>query len=377
MNARSGFGALGPGAISIVAEVADDRICSVRVVSSRPVHLTRLFIGRPAQEIPMLAERLYSLCGLSHAMAATQAIAAARGEARAMPRAPQTIGLLCERLSEALRSSATTAMNRGDAAALDGPAIRPLREILSLTRELTVVAMSGLSKTPNSSATTLIERICAAAEELGLHRRLDAASAPPRTGSWFGELWKEMQGDAGFAADIPDALGAEDDAAILMGLRQDGERFAAAPSLAGRAPETGAFARHWRDVDFSGGALQARLQARMIDLAQRLEQLSRAGEGDECGARTASPALREGFAAVETSRGDLYHWARLTPDDKISHYAIVAPTEWNFHPAGPFVGALLGARVRRGAALQSIARLAGLFDPCVVFRVEVLEAAHA
>jgi hypothetical protein len=58
MNAASDLSALGPGALSIMVEIADDRVCSVRVVSSRPTHLTRLFIGRPAKEIPILAERL-------------------------------------------------------------------------------------------------------------------------------------------------------------------------------------------------------------------------------------------------------------------------------------------------------------------------------
>jgi hypothetical protein len=49
-----------------------------------------------------------------------------------------------------------------------------------------------------------------------------------------------------------------------------------------------------------------------------------------------APAVREGFAAVETSRGRLGHWTRLSRDGKIEDYAIVAPKEWNFHPAGPF-----------------------------------------
>lgn len=378
MSAPRGFGALGPGAISIVAEVADARICSVRVVSSRPVQLTRLFIGRPAQEVPVLAERLYSLCGLSHALAATRAIAAAHGEPPAIERGSNRIlGLLCERLSEMLRSSATSAVSRGGAYALDEACLRPLREILSLTRELT--ASASLSAAPDNSPTPLIERICVAAETLGLQQRREAACAPPPKGSWFGRLWEEMADDPGFAANVPDALAAEDDATILDGMRRDGETFAAAPWLPGRTPETGAFARHWRDVDFSRGALQSRLHARMIDLAQTLERLSRAGAGNESEAfgRSASPAPREGFAAVETSRGLLYHWVRLTSDDKIGHYAIVAPTEWNFHPAGPFVAELLGARVTQDRALGSITKLAGLFDPCVVFRVEVSEAAHA
>lgn len=377
MNARSGFGALGPGAISIAAEAADGRICSVRIVSSRPTNLTRLFIGRPAQEIPALAERLYSLCGLAHALAATQAIAAARGANP--PAHGSTIGLLCERLSETLRSSATAAVSRSDAYALDELALRPLRDMLALTRELASTArVASSSAAPNHApARGLIERIYAAAEQLGLHTRLADARAAPRKGSLFGELWEEMRGDQGFTAHAPDALAAEDDAAILRELRRDSENFVAAPWLTGRTPETGAFVRHWRDVDFSGGALQARLQARIIDVAHTLEQLSRAGEDEETAARSANPAPREGFAAVETARGTLYHWARLTADDNIEDYAILAPTEWNFHPAGPFVAELLGAPVAQGGALRSIARLASLLDPCVVFRVEVAEAAHA
>jgi Ni,Fe-hydrogenase I large subunit len=118
----------------------------------------------------------------------------------------------------------------------------------------------------------------------------------------------------------------------------------------------------------------------MIDLAECLDRLLRAAAGEEMGqteAHGVAPAVREGFAAVETSRGRLAHWTGLSRDAKIEDYAIVAPTEWNFHPAGPFVAAVLGARVSKATAAASIARLAGLFDPCVLYRVEVVEPAHA
>jgi len=204
--------------------------------------------------------------------------------------------------------------------------------------------------------------------------------ARPAEGSWFRLLWREIVRDEGFAANVPDALDADDDAAVLARLRSDGEAFAAAPSLPGRAPETGAFARHWRKTDFSGSAAAARLGARLIDLAECLDRLARAAAGEEMDRaedQGVAPAPREGFAAVETSRGRLGHWTRLSRDGKIEDYAIVAPTEWNFHPAGPFVAAVLGARVSRGEAAASITRLAGLLDPCVLFRVEVVEPAHA
>jgi len=79
MNSASDLGA-GAGSLVHRAEIADERVCSVRVVSSRPTHLTRLFIAVRRRNT-ILAERIYSLCGLSHAIVATRAIGAARGAA--------------------------------------------------------------------------------------------------------------------------------------------------------------------------------------------------------------------------------------------------------------------------------------------------------
>ncbi|MBG0809142.1 nickel-dependent hydrogenase large subunit [Methylosinus sp. H3A] len=356
MSGQADLGALGPGAISIIAELADDRVCSVRVRSSRPVHLTRLFLGRPAAEIPPLAARLFSLCGLSHAFAAARAIAAARGEQQRA--APQNlVALDCERLAETLRALASMAED----------AIPPatLREAMALTRELAAAQ--------SRDHRNIAARLRAETAALGLPA--DPARAAPAPETPFGRLWRELERGPMIAATAPDALRAEDDASALEGIRTQGESFAAAPSIAGRAPETGAFARHWRETELPRGALCARFRARMIDLAQLLARLESASPEDE--SRSAAFATREAYCALETSRGELYHWVRLTPDDRIENYAIVAPTEWNFHPAGPFVAALLGARVPRAEATQTITRLAGLFDPCVAFRVEVRDAAYA
>jgi hypothetical protein len=344
----SSDGAFGAGAISIAVETADDRICSVLLRSSRPAGLARLFRGRPAEEAPLLAERLHALCGVAHGHAAAAAIAAARGR-RARPSSATNIRLLSERIGETLRSSA---------AMTGAPPPQPLRDLLSLTR--------AISLDPRRADGGALEAL-ALALGLGEHS--------PRPDTLFGALWRACATESTPAAETPDALAARDDATVLAGLRRDGERFSREPQIPGRAPETGAFARHWRETDFGNGAAAARLQARMIDLGDTLVRLAR-GDAPEP-PRLASPAPGEGFAAVETARGALYHWARLGDDDKIADYAILAPTEWNFHPAGPFVATLLGARMPRGRAAETITRLAALFDPCVAFHVTLEEAVHA
>ncbi len=380
MNAADGFGALGPGALSIAAEIADGRVSSVRVASTRPTNLARLFVRRPAEEAPELAERIFSLCGVSHRVAARRAIAAARGETVCVRREQaETIALLCDRLSGALRSTVIFALGESDAPLADVGAIRPLSEIFSLARDLCVLAFAQ-SSTIGANRTAMespIRRICALGADLGLPVRRKGALAEPKKDSLFDPLWRQIAACGGFAANAPDALSGEDDAAILERIRNKGEAFSAAPSLPERRPETGAFARHWRETQFSAGGLATRLQARMIDLAESFERLEHVGGGEELEGVAIAPAAREGFAAVETSRGRLCHWARLDPDGRIAGYTIVAPTEWNFHPAGPFVATLLGAPIRGVRADRAIARLASLFDPCVPFRVAAKEAEGA
>jgi Ni,Fe-hydrogenase I large subunit len=82
----------------------------------------------------------------------------------------------------------------------------------------------------------------------------------------------------------------------------------------------------------------------------------------------------EGLAAVETARGMLLHRARLV-DQRVAEYQIVAPTEWNFHPAGALATGLVGLETGDDAELHNAARLAvHALDPCVAYRIE---AEHA
>ena len=376
MNAVVGAPTASQGGLAITAEVADERICAVRVSSTRPTNLSRLFIDRPAQEAPLLAERIFSLCGVSHRVVAARAIARARQEPVCARRnREEAIALTTDGLSAALRANMILALD-GDAARSDLDHIRAVGELLSLLRDLAseTEARSAEGSENRKKTKALIRNIRALGRDL--YARAAPAGAGPASRFPFERLEREFAAGDSFTVGPPDTLGDADDLEIMQRIRTEGASFAAMPSLQGRAPETGAFARRWAQADFSKGALAARLQARFIDITACFVELERV-EKDPPAPRAVSPSPREGFATAETSRGRLYHWVRLAADGRIEDYRIVAPTEWNFHPTGPFVKALLGGAVGRGRAERRIGRLAGLFDPCVPFRVEVKEHRRA
>lgn len=159
--------------------------------------------------------------------------------------------------------------------------------------------------------------------------------------------------------------------------------YCTAPTLDGVAYETGVLARHTRSqlvrmLVQRGHRIAARLFARAVDLA-------------DCGSRMRHPLAPDmpvlvdaaplgdgaGLACVETARGLLVHALRLK-DGKIADYAIVAPTEWNFHPDGPFVREASGwtAATREAAELRLKALVLAL-DPCVEYEIVLRDADDA
>jgi hypothetical protein len=356
-------GALQPGAIRIHVETdAIGRIATVDLHSSRPAGLARLFVGRPAAEIPALAASLFGLCGFAHGAAARNAIAAARGEVVTWKH--DTPGLAAERLAESLRAS----VMEWPSASLDRASVTaPLREAMMTARAL----MAADHRFPCD------ERVLDSFEKAFLTCGLRPDTQEVE--GFFGAMMLEARAEDFGSPKAPDALSPVDDAVLIDALRCQHMAFAMAPVLPGRVVETGAFARHWREIMSERSMLAARLGARFIDMRETLRLLRRAcvGEPDlACAAGQIGEG--EGYAAVETARGRLYHWARLGSDGRVLDYEMLAPTEWNFHTEGPFAVALRGAEIGFGEiARRRVARLAALFDPCVAFDIHIFEPAHA
>ena len=151
--------------------------------------------------------------------------------------------------------------------------------------------------------------------------------------------------------------------------------FVAKPAWRGRPAETGALARQRlqphvaRELELNG--LSARLLARLTELAALPAQLRRPLAQ---GVRSISAGAGIGIAAVETARGTLIHRAALD-GERVAHYRIVAPTEWNFHPRGAFVRGLLGCPAKSETEARGAAGLlAHALDPCVAYEVSVARA---
>jgi hypothetical protein len=234
MNAVVGIAAAGQGGLAITAEIADRRVCAVRVSSTRPTHLSRLFIGRPAQEAPLLAGRIFSLCGVSHRVVAQRAIASARDTPVSIGRhREEELALTADRLGGMLRSNVILTLD--SAASPDLGQLRAVGEMLSLSRDLSTEALARAEENSVDRQRTkaLRQRLCALGRELGLSTtpKGEETAAPLA----FESLHREFAVGEILAVGVPDALSEADDLEIMRRMRAEGASFAALPSLgAGR-----------------------------------------------------------------------------------------------------------------------------------------------
>ena len=373
-----------PGTLAIDVTLAHGQILSASVGSSRATSLAGHFVGKSSGEIPLRARQLFSLCGQAQMVAARSALNHAVGTFRPLEDLMgDGMSVLAERSLEILRSTILF-WPWGDAreTAL-GCAAKPLRVAALATYTIITKAGEGLSSANRADILAALETLQGAAQALGLTLNTSADSdVEPWPGSVFDTLLAQCDQDIILATSRPDALTRTDDETVIAALSNDPEGFAARPALEGRRIETGAYARLWRQERASTGFQSTRFLTRLQDLRECLVTLRRA-------AKTGDPDLslclnggragpEQGFGVAECARGRLYHLASVDARARVRSYAIVAPTEWNFHPAGPFIEALRHVRFAPAAqSLTAIARMAAIFDPCTAFEITMHEVAHA
>jgi len=355
------------GELVLRVGVAAGCIRAVGIASTRMPLPPQLTQGRPAEDVGRTIPRLYSICARAQAAAAAGALEAAGGAA---PDPGREGG----RAGEVRRETAVELLTR---LLIDWP------RLLGLAPDVAAIA-SVRQAEPGRQFDACVEVA---------HRSVYGTDPA----HWLGvesaaalELWAESTATLparglrhllhvapglGRSAIRPmPAVGADGIAAMLPPL--DGSTdFSRRPEWNGVPVETGALARHAGHplvagfVERQGNSVAARFLAQLVDLATALAD--RRGTGD---VQRHAPEPGVGIGLAQTARGLLLHQARVR-DGLVQDYRIVAPTEWNFHPAGALSQGLVGRPVRdTGEARRDTALLAQALDPCVAYSVEVVDA---
>jgi len=363
------------GRIDIRLTRHGDDVTDVEIRSSRPQLAQKLMAGRGPEEATDLAGLIFSLCGKAQRVAAQTACEAAQGIYPSRDALKQREHKVLVELAQehAWRLLLNWPEQAGRGADMQS---------LLLLRQKVEDPLAFAYVLENLLGAVLLGE----SPEQWLARDMAGFDIWRRDGR---SLVAKLFADLGDGADpgvsrcplLPPLAKLDADAAADLARRALADStFCAAPVWHGAPAETGALARMadhpllaaW--IARRGRGAGARLLARLLELAELPQRLR--AEPDLAGRSKVVRAwpLEEnaGMAGVETSRGLLLHVARLK-NGKIAEYRIVAPTEWNFHPAGPLAQALSG--LGTGAGLESAARLVSqAMDPCVAYGVELLES---
>jgi hypothetical protein len=362
------------------------RVRGVTIRSTRPL-ASRVLVGRQASEVPDWVARLYSVCSVAQGSAAAAALEAAERQSLIFD-ASSGCAIALESLQEDLRRLLIDLPQ----ALGDTPQVAPvasLRRALAPWLDARRAALAGnaAQRFAGESLGTIgaLASQCVLGEpaDVFLSRASEralrdwASEAPTLPARVARSLLERAAQGASAVRTMPPIDDAALERAVVDALRTD-PAFAQAPHWHGEPVETGALARAASHpgvaalIGVHGNGLAARLFARLVQVAQTIDALARA---DFAGiARAWSPAPNEGVSAVQTARGLLLHYAR-TAGAAVASYAIVAPTDWNFHPQGALAKGLARLEARDAATLERDARLlVQALDPCVACSVEVSHA---
>lgn len=361
------------GELLVRAHVLGGRVGGTQVVSTRPDVACLLLQGRTRDEIVAAVPRLFSVCAHAQGTASRLACAAAAGDATsaaALARIQQTV------VEEAVAETARSVLLQwpgwlGEQASPDA---------LAAARG----AVAWCVDMPQPAGAALAAAVYGQPAEdwlqLDLLSRLRrwADSAPTPAARLVAQALNQSlppgkrSGPVLPGAQLLDGTQhAEWIAALAPALDAD-PGFALHPTWCGAPAETGPLARLQADplvhalLQRPGARVAARFVARLRELALLLAGRTQLAVG----ALQLAPG--RGLAWVENARGLLVHSAQFDALGRASSYRIVAPTDWNFHPAGAVALGLAGAPAADRAALQRQASLlVRSLDPCVHCRVEI------
>jgi len=384
------------GRLTIDLERGPDGAGRATIVSSRPLGVVRALVGRPANDAVKTLPLLFNVCGLAQGAAAAQACERALGVETEPDAGRLRQFLVCmEMLREHLvrvvldwqrflgsepRSESMLRVMRlctGARRRLDpGAAAFDIGAGVACDRDRTMPVIG--------EAVELVEELVLG-EPIGVWSERGVVGDLERwceTGTTAAQKLVSMVLDRGWASaggaavNFLPALSETELAERLFGAESGA--FVAAPTWNGVPQETSALSRQAAGplvgdvVRSHGHGLLARVVARLVEIARlpgMMSDLVDADEDDEVHVVDGIPQGR-GLAQVEAARGRLVHGVELN-GDVVHRYAILAPTEWNFHAEGGAARGLADIAGLEGDVRALAALFVSSVDPCVGYEVRV------
>jgi uptake hydrogenase large subunit len=361
------------GSVQVMVDWDGHRIRAVDIRSTRSDFVQALLAGRRANDAEALLPRVFSICARAQAAAVAVALDAARETAEHDARHGE-MAVLAEAALEYLWRLQ-----------IDLPGLLGLPQRPEALARLRRALGRGDGTTQHWRSFIDALRTAVQEESAGAGERFNPTD-PAAFADW------ETRSEAS-AAHLLRALRAVPLAggrtALLPGmtellLREIGDAlagepgFSRRPAYAGAPAECGARARMARHpllhaVETRTSRTYQRILARWLELAGIPERLTRLLDGEALQPWVQGVTLAPGcgIAGVETARGLLVHAVTLT-GDRVTGYRIVAPTEWNFHPAGALGADLAGVPAETSPEVEQRAALAvQSLDPCVRYTLEI------
>jgi coenzyme F420-reducing hydrogenase alpha subunit len=378
--------------ITVTLKVDRGTVRTVEIGSTRLVMAAALFAGRTPAEVLAVLPTLFALCGTAQALTGLAAMEQAGGaEPSPATRAARRVLVAAESVAE-----------HGMALARDWPMLTGERPDMDTARKFkrAMAAIRGhlypdgdwLTPGGGRLAPDIAHMLADIAEaEAGLAHCLGRPAnlvlkdrhsfhawltqAPTAVARLLAQVVSGARSGFGATALVAMPADGPPDLATRLDLDDDGA-YLARPDCEGQVFETGALARHRSHplvaaiLKADGAGLLARLAARLVDVAAALHDMASLVQDLKAeAARPAPLGSGRGLATTQAARGLLAHRVFLA-EGRVSHYRILAPTEWNFHPDGPLARGLAGARADRDLNSQAALLIAAL-DPCVTCHIVV------
>lgn len=365
--------------ILIQIALGDEAVDSIVIQPRRHLRASRVLEGKTRTEALTLLPLIYHVCARAHSFAARQAFACALGE-----------GVSNAWMHELL-VLAETCREHARRIFLDWPVLcgQPPDSamVLTIQRHLQPLERSVMTllETPSSQLPQeLLTHVQGLRSLLGpVHDEVLGLAYTRSVVSAVIEAMHEQDITGIGSSDVPGLTIHEVDADYLADqMQHDSEaRFIAAPHLRTQVYETGPLARMRVKPfikglsDCYGNGLLTRFCATVEELGEIPGlMLNLLQDQDACTQLRRSIALSpgSGMGGVEAARGFLWHRVEME-QEYIKRYQILAPTEWNFHPAGALYRGLHGLRFPAKTPLHKLtSMITTALDPCVACTVEVV-----